>query len=353
MTCRPNLNLARPLAAAFSLIALNGATLADTSFGVVGSPIDISAYVQESILPGGTVFEDSKPVFGTQPVPKQSAELLHLASRGFNLSGRSTNISQAFASSLAESDGNGGVGVSAWLAGNPAGPNDNVVGQLAARSMWTQTFQYNGSSSVNISLQLHIPSLEVALIGVAPNRDAPSATETASAVAMVTSLITHADGTFSHGADFEFGLKAFETQIPLGPSIYANFGDLEFVNVGTGFPAGDLFQTLQFNQSESHPIWTVDSVSTTVKLGTLKPGDILSYVYTLSAQGTTHGGEHGYNAFLGDPFGVEIVGGNLTPEVTVAVPEPGSMALLFAGLGWLCWRRASVQRVAARLSHTP
>jgi hypothetical protein len=336
-------NPARLLAAGV-WFGMSAAALADTPFGVVGSPIDISAYVQESILPGGTVFEESKPLFGTQPDPKQSAELLHLASRGLNVSGRSTNIQQAFASSLAESDGNGGVGVTSWLAGNPGSPTENVVGQLAARSMWTQTFLYNGTPAVDISLHLHIPALEVALIGVAPNRDAPSATETASAVAAVSSLITHADGSFSRGADFQFGLKAAEYQYPLGPGNFANYGDVSFVDVGTGSPAVDLFKTFSYNRDGFNPVWSVDSVSASVKLGTLKTGDILSYVYTLSAQGTTHGGEHGYDAFLGDPFGIDIVGGNLVPEVTLSVPEPGSAALLLVGLGWLAWRRGGLRR---------
>src|SRR5215813_2802624 len=111
-------------------------------FGVVGSPIALSANVSESILPGGTVFQDSRPIFGTQPDPKQSAELLHLSDVGVNASGRSTNINGAFASSLAESDGNGGVGVSQTIFGSPAGSNsnENVVRQLVAQSLWTQTF---------------------------------------------------------------------------------------------------------------------------------------------------------------------------------------------------------------------
>src|SRR5215470_20307922 len=92
-------------------------------FGVVGSPIDLSANVSESILPGGTLFQNSQPIFGTQPNPKQSAELLHVSDVGVNASGRSTNINGAFASSLAESDGNGGVGVSQTIFGPPSGVN--------------------------------------------------------------------------------------------------------------------------------------------------------------------------------------------------------------------------------------
>src|SRR5262249_15685646 len=59
-------------------------------FGVVGSAIDLSANVSEAILPGGTVFQDSRPLLGTEPDPNQSAELLHLSDKGLNGSGRST-----------------------------------------------------------------------------------------------------------------------------------------------------------------------------------------------------------------------------------------------------------------------
>ena len=43
-----------------------------------------------------------------------------------------------------------------------------------------------------------------------------------------------------------------------------------------------------------------------IKLGTLEPGDTVSYVYQLTAEGTTHGGEQGFVAFLGDPFGEDV-----------------------------------------------
>src|SRR5262245_4500481 len=106
-------NALAAFAASLVSVCSSGTSYAGTlQFGVVGSPIDLSANVSEAILPGGTVFQDSKPLFGTTPDPKQSAELLHLSAVGVNGSGRSTNINSAFASSLAESDGNGGVGVS-------------------------------------------------------------------------------------------------------------------------------------------------------------------------------------------------------------------------------------------------
>src|SRR6478735_8395301 len=115
----------------------NGTLYADTVIGTV----DLSANVRESILPGGTVFHDAKPLFDTTPDPKQSAELLHLSATGVNGSGRSTNISSAFASSLAESDGNGGVGVSQLIFGSPSATGQGVR-QLVAQSLWTDTFVF-------------------------------------------------------------------------------------------------------------------------------------------------------------------------------------------------------------------
>jgi hypothetical protein len=300
-------------------------------FGVIGSPIDLSANVSEAVLPGATVFQDSKPLFGAEPDPKQSAELLHLSDKGVNASGRSKNISGAFASSLAESNGNGGVGVSQTIFGLPDDANENVVRQMVAQSLWTQTFVYNGSPTVSITLHLHIPSLQVQLIGVPPNRDSPSFTETAEARANVDTVITHADGTFTKGGSFEFGLREFETQIPDGTGTFLNFDDIDVLGTDSS-----LFNTLRPNFVGA---WNIDSVSTDVKLGVLNQGDTLSYVYTLTAEGTTHGFERGYDAFLGDPFGAEIVGDNLSVTVAAAdAPEPATWALMLLGLTGLFGR---------------
>lgn len=199
---------------------------ADTlQFGVVGSPIDLSANVNEAILPGGTVFQESKPLFGTTPDPKQSAELLHVSQTGVNASGRSTNISGAFASSLAESNGNGGVGVSQLVFGSPGGSGQGVR-QLVAQSLWTQTFVYNGDPTASISLHLHVPTLEAGLLGVPPRRTGLSATETAEASGSVVAVITHSDLTQVEGSRFTFGLREFERQLPSGRDLL-NIGDVE------------------------------------------------------------------------------------------------------------------------------
>ncbi len=274
-------------------------------------------------------------LFGTAPDPKQSAELLHRSDKGVNASGRSTNISEAFSSSLAESDGNGGVGVSQTIFGSPNTTDENVVRQLVAQSLWTQTFVYNGVPAVDLSLHLHIPALQVQLLGVPPNRDNPSFTETAEARANMDTVITHADGSFSHGGSFEFGLREFETQIPDGTGTFLNFSDVDLL--GTD---GPLFDTLRPNFVGA---WNIDSVSTDVGLGVLHTGDTLAYIYTLTAEGTTHGFERGYDAFLGDPFGVDVISDNLSVTAALAdapaQPEPSTWALLLLGLaGLLVWR---------------
>lgn len=323
------------------LLFFTGTIHASTlQFGVVGSSIDLSANVQESILPLGTVFQDSRPLFGTVPDPKQSAELLHVSSTGVNPSPHS-NIPSAFASSLAESNGNGGVGVSQLIFGSPGGSGGNVVRQLVAQSLWTQTFFYNGSPTVDIRLHLQIPALQVELWGIPPNRDNPSFTETAQATARVDTVITHLDGTFSQGGSFEFGLREFETQLPDDfRGNLLNFADLDLI--GTDSP---LFASLHedFDFPQSRVRWRIDSISTDVDLGLLHTGDTLAYVYTLTAEGTTHGFERGYDAFLGDPFGVDVVTNNLSATVTLAdVPEASTCALMLLGLaglfGWR-WRR--------------
>lgn len=133
-------NVLAALLAAFSSASLNAGT------------VNLSANVIESILPGGTVFQDSQPFFGTTIDPLVSAELLHLSDTGVNASGRSTDIFHAFASSLAESDGIGGVGVSQLIFGNPGDSAQDAVRQLVAQSLWTNTFLYNGPPAHDICI---------------------------------------------------------------------------------------------------------------------------------------------------------------------------------------------------------
>lgn len=339
MVILTNRNALGVVTAALISVVCGGTLYADPMFGVVGSGIDLSANVSEAILPGGTIFHDSKPLFGTLPDPKQSAELLHISSTGVNPDSSVHSVSGAFASSLAESDGNGGVGVSQLILASPGGTDSNSVRQLAAQSLWTQTFLYTGTPTVDLKLHLEIPTLFVDLWLIPPNRDFPSATETAQASARVDTVITHPDGTFSKGGSFEFGLREFETQLSNPAGGFLNFAD--FALIGTAGPpiaVGDGVTVAAFR---------LDPVSTSVDLGLLHTGDILSYVYTLTAEGTTHGFERGYGAFLGDPFGVDVVTNNLGVTVTplsANVPEPrgfGFAVLGIAGLG--LWRKGRVR----------
>jgi hypothetical protein len=303
---------------------------------IVGAPIDLSAFVHEGLLPGGTIFEDAHQVLGALTTPKQSAEYLHLASKGENLSGHSTDITGAFSSSLAESDGNGGVGVTAWIGGSPSNTNPDASGQQVARASWVQSFTYNGTLPATISLHLHIPSLIVGLIGVPPDRTGFSDTETAEAKADLIASITHPDLSTSPGATFEFGLHALERQL-IGPNgSFPNFADVQFLGVNASTVS--LFDSFKDNGDRFNPRFSVDSVATNIKLGELQPGDTVSYIYQLTAQGTTHGAEEGYMAFLGDPFGVDITPGNLV----LTLPEPGTSMLTAVGMACMtrgCGRR--------------
>jgi MYXO-CTERM domain-containing protein len=323
----------------------SGTSYADSMFGVVGSPIDLSANVSEAILPGGTIFQESMPLFGTSPDPKQSAELLHISSAGVNPIDRSfsynsnPSISGAFTSSLAESNGNGGVGVSQLILASPGGTDPNSIRQLVAQSLWTQTFLYTGTPTVDLRLHLEIPLLLVDLWLVPPNRDFASATETAEAEARVDTTITHPDGTISKGGSFEFGLREFETQLPNPAGGFLNFADFQVLGTaGPPVAVGDDPTVVAFK---------LDPFSTSVDLGTLNTGDILSYVYTLTAEGTTHGFERGYQARVGDPFGVDVVSNNLTVTVTPVtgeVPEPRGLGFAVLGIAglWL-WRKRRVR----------
>jgi hypothetical protein len=317
---------------------LLGALLAASMTGqgvcgeIVGAPIDISAFVHEGLLPGGTIFENTQTVTGAFTTPKQSAELLHLASNGENLSGRSTNIQGAFASALAESDGNGGVGVTAWIGGSPSNTNPAAIGQLVSQATWTQNFTYNGTIPAPISVHLSIPSIVVGLIGVPPERDSFSATETAKAEATLQTTIIHPDLSTSPGGSFDFGLSAFERQLILHPGVFENFADVKFL--GANNSTVSLFQSFKDNGDPFNPRFSLDAVSANVSLGTLQPGDTVSYVYQLTAEGTTHGAEQGYMAFLGDPFGAEVTSGNLVlSTTTVSVPEPATWINVVIGLG--------------------
>ena len=190
-------------------------------------------------------------------------------------------------------------------------------------------------------LHLNIPTLQVGLLGVPPRRTGLSATETAEAAARVDMVITHPDGAMTQGL-FEYGLREFEKQIPSGKDIL-NIADKQILE----HPDPLVFTpVLKFNGDEVNPSYTLDPVVLDLDLGVIQPGDTPSWVYTLTAQGTTHGFERGYFAFLGDPFGAEVVAGNLVETIAPSVdaPEANTSALILLGLAGLLvrpWRMKS------------
>jgi hypothetical protein len=290
--------------------------------GLLATPPEMTAFVHEGLVPGGTIFEDTHSATPSPGTPIATAQYLYLASLGDNLSGRSTQISRAFASSLAQNNGNGGVGVTAFIGLLPS-RDPTAVSQLIARATWKQSITYNNTTQAPISVQLHIPAVQVGLIGVPPSVTSITNTETAEAKATLTGTITHPDGSTAPALNFEFGLRALEKQLPSGPQL---FNVATFQLLGVTDSTRHLFDSFDISGPDSNPRFSLDSVSTTLETPVLQKGDTLSYVYELSAEGTTNGAEQGYVAFLGDPFGVDTISDNLVFS-TASVPEPATWTL--------------------------
>jgi len=307
---------------------------------VFSTRMTFSAYVKEDWLPGPTLYENSQVVFDapSDANPPQQVDLLRIA-RGVNWSGHSTDIPQAFASSTAQSDGAGGVGVTQTVFTQPDAPYQQSVFHLAAQSLWTQTFTNLGTLSFDLSVRLSMPELTVGLIDVPPNRSGPSATQTASAVARWDTVITRADGSIVHGGGFALGLQMHEVQFLLGPGTYSNFYDLTITAEGGVPQSANLSCNDVAGQFNYNPRCGFGALAFDVSMGRLNPGDTMSYVYTLSASGTTEGSEQGFMAFIGDPFHVDAAGGGLAPTASSPVPEPRPAWLLAAGLVLLGLRR--------------
>jgi hypothetical protein len=143
-------------------------------------------------------------------------------------------------------------------------------------------------------------------------------------------------------------LRTFERQISLGPGRFANFADVAFIGANSDTTA--LFASFKDNGDAFNPRFSLDPVSADIKLGNLQPGDTVSYVYQLTAQGTTHGEEQGYVAFLGDPFGLEATSGNLVLSIA-SVPEPAAWIPCVIGFVGVAVARGG-RRHAARLARS-
>ena len=276
---------------------------------------------------GNTLHSDFRDVAGTVAGPAQRAETLFQdAGMGINPTRLPPTVTNAFASSLAASDGNGGVGVTAVKFG---GGGEQVLSQAS----WEQTFEDINGLSSRISLHMAIPSIIVGLFGVAPNRSGISHVEQALTEVDVATTIHRANGTIEAGGHYQFGVHAEEFQVPLSPGNFENFADITFIGA-SGTTLG-----IDFNKDDSSPAWIFDPFSVDVALGTLDPGDTLSYTYQLTARGNTSGAERGFQAFIGDPFGVGISNGNLQVTIVPSVPELPSGWLTIAGLALLVRRQ--------------
>jgi len=316
------------LSCAAALLAAAVPAGADTLFGVSEGPVDVTASVIWSDQSGATLHTETRNVPGQAGGPLQSAEILFVEPKlGANVSSHGRNIQSAFASSLATADGvrqDGGVGVSA-LKFSPA-PVAGAFDQLVSQASWQQTFDNAGPNAVQGSLHLVIPELSVGLIGVAPRRSAVNHIETALAEVDLTAFIRHADGSIGPARSFQFGMHIDEFQLALGPGTFANFADVTFI--------GDVRNPPSFSGDDFNPLFALDPTTRDVSTGLLQPGDSYTYTYQLTVRGRTAGAEHGFLAFVGDPFQASFGEDSLVPtfRVVAAVPEPGTSVSLLAGL---------------------
>jgi hypothetical protein len=303
------------------------------------------------------IFDDTRET--PDAGPHDLAEYLYIASQGENLSGRSTNIPDAFASSLAVGDHSGGVGVTSFIGASPSNTDPNAAEQLEAFATWKQDFANNGSETLGTLWHLEIPALEVGLFNVVPEATTfRGITETAEAEASLAFVVTHADGSTAKGS-FEFGLRVFEQQVPSGAQV---FNVVAHKFIGDNTATLPLFnKSFHDNGDSSNPRLFLDALSTDVDTGDLAPGDTLDVVYQLSAKGTTNGGEQGFIAFLGDPFELDGSSGGFTFETTTptpSVPEPSTWVMMIVGFGLVAgigaWRCSfGLLRVSQRGMPTP
>lgn len=223
--------------------------------------------------------------------------------------------------------------MSAWFAGASVPSNPQAYDLLAAQAIWRGTFNYLGSVPANVVFHNQVPTMDVGLIGVPANRDGISKTESAQVTVSLSSIITRADGTVGAGKGFTLQLRMDEYQILLSPGVYENYGADSLIG------DWDLFlPDLACNSSASKPECAVGPFGGDTTMGTLSFGDSVTWAYSLLTTGSTVGREQGYFAFIGDPFGLQVVEGNLAISIS-PVPEPQAWLMMASGLLWLGRRR--------------
>ncbi len=217
--------------------------------------------------------------------------------------------------------------------GTPGGSGSGDTRQLVAQSLWTQTFTYTGMFPVDITLHLHVPDLQVGLLGVPPRRTGISAAETAQAMGSLVRSITHPDLTIE-GGHIEFGLSESEEQIPSGPDLL-NIGVVNvFGSTGIFTHQAPRLNGVDFN-SELLPL---ASFSGDVDLGVMHDrGHPLLCLYAHRRGHHTRLRARLLLPSSATPSALNAIGDNLTVTVTPVggaadAPEATTCLLMLSGL---------------------
>jgi hypothetical protein len=240
-----------------------------------------------------------------------------------------SNVNSAFASASFATLGGGitlsGVGANGFFLRNALPPHS-----LTATAIMSQSIT-NDSSTVTERLLaelLIIPAPTMRFFGVDnffpagadPVRDAFGRVD-----AFLSATLKRADGSLAFTGDIlQYGMETFRhpqtgvfSASPLGPQSAGLI--TEFVE-----PDG----AIVFSMPEL--------VKVDLALADIGPGETLELLYVFNAAGSTGFGETGFFAQIGDPFDLSASGARLEIEpvqgAVNAVPEPGTFALLIAGL---------------------
>jgi hypothetical protein len=233
-----------------------------------------------------------------------------------------STLPRGFSSALMTGTGFGGVGVSFISAQRP---------DHAAFATWEQAIMNVGNAPGTARAHYDIPRMEAsilagALYGPFPRHSAPLA----QARALLTTTLFADDGTrLSERTIFDYMLRVERRfQGDLCPDIHdVTISDDLLARLPNG---GRVIDHVDVCGIEYIPF------AGDVTLPEIGPGERLLVRYELSAQNLAWRSltpELGYQAFVGDPFGVSGGGGIVV--TLAAVPEPATVTLLAAGLAAL------------------
>jgi hypothetical protein len=223
-----------------------------------------------------------------------------------------------YVSAVMTGTGFGGVGVS-FISGDT--PDHTAIAE------WTQVITNIGTTTGGLDAHYDIPQLEASLFaGPLYGSFVPGQGPYAAAGARLTTAVLAPDGTErSRTTVFDYFL-----------SIERRFQGDECIRINHYEISDDLAarNSAGLRTIDVRDVCGIESLpfGGTVGLGMLAPGDRLVVEYRLSAQNIASSSrtpELGYQALVGDPFGVSGAGFSVVPA---AVPEPAAVALLGTGL---------------------